>query len=32
VIALNFKVVHDNFQVAFVALSANCGQKLFIIY
>jgi hypothetical protein len=32
VIALNFKAVSDNFQVAFVALSGNCAQNFFIIY
>jgi hypothetical protein len=32
VIALNSKAVSDNFQVAFVALSGICAQKLFIIY
>jgi len=32
VIALNFKAMPDNFQVAFVPLGGNCAQKLFIIY
>jgi hypothetical protein len=32
VIVLNFEAMPHSFQVAFVALTGNCAQKLFIIY